>query len=91
MPKRSIEAKNLDDNEQKIYENLTQLNNSRQKSIANSKQKSIANSKQKSTAKSSREEHSQEQGKINRTDRAVPTAVRDVWSRTISRREKLDR
>ena len=26
MPKRSTEAKNLDDDEKKIYENLTQLN-----------------------------------------------------------------
>ena len=89
----------MDDDEQKIYENLTQLNNSRQnrianskqKSIANSKQKSIANSKQKSTAKSSREEHSQEQGKINRTRQSSASCRPRRMRRTISRREKLDR
>ena len=53
MPRRSTEAKNLYDDEQKFHENLTQLN--------------------KVT-----EEYSQQQVRIKRTERAVPTAGRDV-------------
>ena len=37
-----------------------------------------ANNRQKSTANIRREEHSQQQERIKRTERAVPTAGRDV-------------
>ena len=102
MPKRSTAAKNLDDDEKNIYENLNQLNivteqhgqqqaeeHSQQQAEeysqqqarrvqATSGEKNIANSRQKSTANSRREEHTQPQVRIKRTERAVQTAGRDV-------------
>ena len=47
MPKWSTEAKNLNDDEWKIYENGTKWH----KSTANCRHKSTANSRQKSTAR----------------------------------------
>ena len=67
LPKRSTEAKNLDDDEQKIYENLTQLNKvteerSQQQAEEHSQQqarRAQPTAGEKSTANSRREEHSQ--------------------------------
>ena len=73
-------AKNLDDDdEQKIYENLTQLNKSRQKSIANSTQKSTANSK--------REEHTHLQVRIKRTERECELEAETYEENNVSKRE----
>ena len=72
LPKRSTEAKNWDDDEQKIYEKLTQLNKvtkTCQDAKEHSQQQAV-----KSVANSRREEHTQQQEKIKRTERAKPTA-----------------
>ena len=69
LPNESTEAKNLDDDEWKIYENLTQLNNVTEKHSQQQARKAV---------NGRREEHSQQQARIKRTERAVPTAGREV-------------
>ena len=67
MPKRGTEAKNLEDDEQKIYETLTQLNK-----VTNTCQKGEGTQPtagEKSTANNRREEHTQQQARIKRTER----------------------
>ena len=83
--KRS-QRKRHDDDEQKIYENVAQQNkvteeHSQQQAEEHSQQqarRAQPTAGEKSIPNSRREEHTQQQERIKRTERAVPTAGQDV-------------
>ena len=82
MPKRSTEAKNLDDDEWKTYENLTQRNkvseeHSQQQGDEHSQQqarRAQPTAGEKSTANSRRERAYPTTGENQKTERPKPTA-----------------